>query len=77
MHAKLTSHALSFGRVVVHWGAVGGTLVVSDSPAPFAGAPSSSITSDPVFSRAKDAAGLPDQSGGFLYVNIKDAVPLA
>ena len=28
------------------------------------------------FRTAKDAAGMPDETGGFLYVNVADAVPL-
>lgn len=74
--ATWKGHALSFGPVSVRWGAVGGALVISDSSAPFGAGSSSSIIDDPVFSKAKEAAGLPDESAGFFYVNIKDSIPV-
>jgi hypothetical protein len=34
------------------------------------------MTDDPVFKDMKAATGLPDQTSGLLYVNLKDAVAL-
>jgi len=67
---------LSLGTVALYFGVDGGDLVVSDSTAPFGSTVSQSIEDDPMFGDAKDAAGLPDQSSGFVYVNIKDSVPV-
>ena len=33
------------------------------------------LTGDDVFKEAKDGAGMPDQTQGFLFVDLKDAVP--
>ena len=57
---------------------VDGKLVVSDSVAGIT-APTSSgqkLSDDPAYQDATSAAGLPDQTTGMLYVNIKDTVPL-
>jgi hypothetical protein len=34
------------------------------------------LADDEDFREAKDAAGMPDQTGGFLYVDVADALPL-
>jgi hypothetical protein len=62
--------------VTIYYGVVDGVLVISDSTVAFNGLPSTSVTDDPVFEKASDAAGRPEQSAGFLYVNIKDSIPL-
>ena len=80
LHGKLTAvgaiKKLNLGPVAINYGISGGTIVISDSSGHIVGPVGTSITSDPVFSKAKDAAGLPDQSAGFVYVNIKAAIPL-
>ena len=35
-----------------------------------------SLADDEDFKEAKDAAGMPDETGGFLYVDVADALPL-
>ena len=35
-----------------------------------------SLADDEDFKQAKDAAGMPDETGGFLYVDVADALPL-
>ena len=35
-----------------------------------------SLADDVDFKEAKDAAGMPDETGGFLYVDVADALPL-
>jgi hypothetical protein len=62
--------------VAIYYGIVDGALVISDATGAFRGSASSSITADPVFQKASDAAGRPKASAGFVYVNIKDAIPL-
>jgi hypothetical protein len=60
----------------IYYGIVDGALVISDSTGAFRGSASPSITDDPVFQKASDAVGRPEESAGFVYVNIKDAIPL-
>jgi hypothetical protein len=60
----------------IYYGIVDGALVISDATGAFRGSASTPITDDPVFQKASDAAGRPDESAGFVYVNIKDAIPL-
>jgi hypothetical protein len=67
---------LSFGKFSVYYGLDRGNLVISDSLAPFGRTVSSTIEHDPVFEAAKSAGALPDETSGFLYVNVKDAVPV-
>jgi hypothetical protein len=62
--------------VAIYFGIVDGALVISDSTAGFQRSASPSITDDPVFQKASEAVGRPDESAGFLYLNIKDAIPL-
>jgi Protein of unknown function (DUF3352) len=68
----------NFGRFSVYYGVADGDFIVTDSNqgiADFKGG--SSLRDDPTFKEAVDASGLPDKTTGFLYVNLKDAVPLA
>ncbi|MFL5948275.1 MAG: hypothetical protein ACJ743_07435, partial [Gaiellaceae bacterium] len=70
---------VDLGPLAIFYGAFGGELVVSDSQNAVAELRSNGdkLSDDSVFKSAKDAAGLPDASEGFLYVNLKDAVPAA
>jgi hypothetical protein len=34
------------------------------------------LSDDPVYKDAKSAAGVPDKTGGFVYVNLQDSIPL-
>jgi hypothetical protein len=69
---------LSLGSFALYYGAFGGKLVLSDSTSGISGLKDSGakLKDDPVFKGAKDAAGMPDSTTAFFYVNIKDAVPL-
>jgi len=75
-NAAGTIKKLNLGPVALYYGLSGGNLVISDSSAPFTASGGSSITGDPVFTKAKDAAGLPSETAGFVYVNIKDTIPV-
>jgi uncharacterized protein DUF3352 len=66
---------LSFGNFAVYYGVDGANLVISDSLAAFGRKPSSTIEQDPVFEKAKSASDMPDETSGFLFVNVQDAVP--
>ena len=80
LHGKLTAvgpvKKLDLGTIAIYYGVSGHTLMISDSSGHIVGPVGTPITDDPVFSKAKDAAGLPDQSAGFLYVNIKNSIPV-
>jgi hypothetical protein len=75
-NASGTVKKLPFGNFSVYYGVDGGNVVISDSLAAFGRKPSSTIEHDPVFEKAKSAAGMPDETSGFLYVNVRDAVPV-
>lgn len=71
---------VDLGSFAIFYGAFGDELVVSDSQnavTELRAKGDKLIQDDSVFSQAKDGAGLPDASEGFLYVNLKDAVPAA
>ncbi len=67
---------IELGPVAIYLGISGDNLVISDSLSGFRGSAATPITDDPVFQKASDAAGRPDASAGFVYVNVKDSVPL-
>src|SRR5207302_8952092 len=69
LHRKLTTaipgtsvKKLDVGRAAIYYGVSGGTLVISDASSHIVGPVGTPITSDPTFTKAKSAAGLPDQS---------------
>ena len=64
------------GSVPIYFGIADGNLVVTDALTGFRTSASPSISDDPVFQKTSEAAGLPAESAGFIYVNIKDSVPL-
>ena len=70
---------LDLGSVSVYYGVVDGKVVVSDASRAFESVqdgPDEPLTDDGVFSDAKDAAGMPDETNGWLFLNLKDGVPL-
>jgi Protein of unknown function (DUF3352) len=68
---------IDFGQVAVHYAAVGGKLLVTSGVTGIADYGSSSKLMDSAdFKEAKAAAGLPDSNGGFLYLDLKTAIPL-
>ena len=74
----VTLDHVSLGPVDVYYGTFDGELVVSDS----ANAVSelkgtgSRLSADPTFQAAKTGSGLPDANSGWVYVNVKDALPV-
>jgi len=70
---------LDLGSVSVYYGVVDGKVVVSDASRAFESVqdgPDKPLADDGVFSDAKDAAGMPDETNGWLFLNLKDGIPL-
>ena len=76
--AGVTVKKLDFGRFSVFYAAFGGKLVVTDATTGISGLRESGpkLADDAVFKEATKAAGMPNRTTGFLYVNLKDAVPV-
>jgi hypothetical protein len=69
---------LALGTVNLYYAAFDGKLVVTSATTGISdlhrgGTP---VADDPLFQGAVDAAGMPDETSGFLYVNFDDLLPL-
>jgi len=66
------------GQVRVRHAVIGGQLVISTSQQGIAAfrAPGTKLSGDPAFQAAAKAAGLPERTTGFVYANLKAALPL-
>ena len=66
------------GQVTVRHAVIGGQLVISSSQQGIAAfrAPGTKLSGDPAFQAAAKAAGLPERTTGFVYANLKAALPL-
>ena len=70
---------VNVGPVAIYWGTFNGELVVTDNPSSLAtlkNGPSSKLTDDATFKAAADAAAMPSDNEAFLYVDLKDTVPM-
>ena len=69
---------LNLGRFSIFYGVKAGKLVVSDSEAAFGelGGGGSKLADDATFKDAEKAAGMPSATNGFLYLDLKDAIPV-
>jgi len=69
---------LNLGRFSIFYGADGNRVVVSNSQQAFLDLNGSGprLSDDATFNEAMDAAGMPDETNGFLYVNLKDSISL-
>jgi hypothetical protein len=69
---------VDFGRFSIYYGTTAGRLFISSSPRVVAQLRSDGqkLADDATFKEAKKAAGMGDTSAGFVYVNLKDAIPL-
>jgi Protein of unknown function (DUF3352) len=84
LHARPTTIAgarfkeLNLGHVSLFYGAIGGKVVITDSQRGVSDLQGggSKLKDDSTFKDAKKASGLPDSTNGFVYVNLKDAIPL-
>jgi len=69
---------IDFGQFAVHYGAKGNKVVITSATNGLAqvGSSGDKLTDSADFKEAKGAAGLPDTNGGFLYLDLKNAIPL-
>ena len=71
---------LTLGPVSILYGTVDGKLVVTDDAnavRALAGGGRPTLTDDdPTFKAAQDAAHMPDETNGWLYLNVADGLPL-
>jgi Protein of unknown function (DUF3352) len=69
---------ITFGRFAIHYGAADGTLVITSGPNGIAdyGSSGNHLPDSADFKEAKDVAGMPDSTGGFVYLDLKNALPL-
>jgi hypothetical protein len=69
---------LNLGNVSLFYGAVDGKVVLTDAQRAVSDLESggSKLKDDSTFEDAKKASGLPDQTNGFVYLDLKDAIPL-
>jgi hypothetical protein len=69
---------IDFGKFAIHYGAVDNTVLLSSGMSGIAdfGSSGDRLPDSADFKEAKDAAGMPDSSGGFVYLDLKDALPL-
>ena len=72
-----TLNKMDLGPISLYFGVNDGQLVVTDSSNALAELNGSvgRLSGDSVFKEAKDGAGMGDTSQGFLYLDIKDALP--
>ena len=69
--------AVPLGPISVYYGEVDGKVLVTDTPnavRDFSSGGGSSLADDPSYKDAVDASGMPESNGGFVYVDIPDAV---
>jgi hypothetical protein len=69
---------VDLGPVAFYWGTLDGRVVVTDSTAAIGElrGGSGSLSGDPAFKQATSEAGMLDANDGFLYVNMKEVVPM-
>ncbi|HEY6835933.1 MAG TPA: DUF3352 domain-containing protein [Gaiellaceae bacterium] len=73
-----TQRTIDFGQIAVHYGAKDGKVVVTSAPGGVdqVGSSSEKLADSADFKEAKSAAGLPDSNGGYVYLDLKNAIPL-
>jgi hypothetical protein len=69
---------LDLGRFAIHYAGLGGKILVTSGVSGIAdyGASGEHLADSADFKDAKAAAGLPDTNGGFMYLDLKNALPL-
>jgi len=74
VHAK----EINLGRFSIYYGAEGDKLVITDQQQAFQDLLGSGakLSADPTFKEAVSASGMPGETNGFFYVNLKDSIPL-
>lgn len=66
---------LHLGGIAIYYGIARGNLMISDASGHLLASVGTPLADDPTFTKVKNAAGLPDRSAGFVYVNLKSAIP--
>ncbi|HEY3183269.1 MAG TPA: hypothetical protein VGJ77_10565 [Gaiellaceae bacterium] len=76
----VTLNELALGPVTILYGAVGGKLVITDNAnairALKTGDRPKLADDDSTFKAVRDAAHMPDETNGWLYLNVEDGLPL-
>jgi hypothetical protein len=76
----VTVNELALGPVTILYGAVDGKLVVTDNANAIRGLRTGDrpklTEDDPAFKTARDAVDMPDQTNGWLFLNVEDGLPL-
>jgi hypothetical protein len=69
---------LNLGRISIFYGAQGDKLVITNQQQAFQDLEGSGpkLASDATFKEAQKASSMPAETNGFLYLNLKDAIPL-
>jgi hypothetical protein len=69
---------VAVSNLQIRYGAFDGKVLVSTGPSAISEykASGNKLSDDADFKAAKAAAAMPDSNGGFLYVNLKDTIPL-
>jgi Protein of unknown function (DUF3352) len=69
---------VDLGNFAIHYGAVGGKVLLTSGLNGIAdyGTSGDRLPDSAGFKEAKDAAGMPDSTGGFAYIDVKDVLPL-
>jgi uncharacterized protein DUF3352 len=69
---------INFGSYAVHYGGLGDKVIVTSGASGIAdyGASGERLPDNADFNQAQEAAGMPDTTGGFIYVDLKDTIPL-
>jgi hypothetical protein len=68
---------VNVGQLAIHYGSVDGKILATSGVSGIADYGSGDHLPDSAdFKQAQDAAGMPDSTGGFVYLDLKDALPL-
>jgi len=73
-----TVRTIDFGQFALHYGLAGDHVLITsglNGISDFGGS-ESKLPDSADFKEAKSAAGMPDSNGGFIYLDIKNAIPL-
>jgi hypothetical protein len=73
-----TVRTINFGQFALHYGAAGDHVLITSGVNGISefGGSESKLPDSADFKEAKSAAGLPDSNGGFVYLDLKNAIPL-
>jgi hypothetical protein len=69
---------LSLGQFAIYYAGFDGKLVITSATTGISGLSEGGdkLSDDDTFTQAQESAEMPDETAGFLYVNVEDAVPL-